>query len=208
MSGMFNRYPVQSAPGMGVSLSDLPVIGGVLGYLDNKVKQAVEYIVQKYAEYQKVSIDAPAAVADARRILEVLQSTDATADQLAKARAYLAATEQAERESKKRDSVDRVFAWVRSLTGTKTLGVAPAIPLWLAGTAAVAVITVSTALKSWNEAKTVRLALQSGFTPEQIAKLGVGRSPFGSGLFGATSAVTIGAVAIGAYFLLRAFRGK
>lgn len=196
-------------PGLGFSILDIPILGSAVSWADEKVKALVKSIIQKYAEFEQAALDAPKAVADAQRIVSVLQVTGGTPQQMQEAQAYLEAARKMQSDASRRGPVDSVVKWVSSLTQQQQKGmgaVVLAAPLWVAGTAAVAIAVIASMLKNRDNAKTIRSALQAGFTPEQIAKLGVGDSPFKMSLFGATSAVTIGVVAFGAFLVWKAMR--
>lgn len=201
MSSAYNRV------GMGLSISDIPILGAAIDWADAKVKQAVEYIITKYAEFERVTMNAPAQVADAERLLSVLRSTDATPQQLVNAERYVALARQAQAEANKRGAVDQVVAWARQVSQARGLGALPVlVPLWVAGTAAVAVYAISSAIKSYNEANIVRSALQAGLSPEQIAKLG-SRGSIGDALSSVTSGVGLIALGVGGLLLFNFVKG-
>lgn len=198
MSGMYNRVE-----GMGFTIPGLD-------WVESKTKSLVESIIQKYAEFERIALDTPAAVVDAQNILRVLRDTNAPESQVLEAQRYLQAIQRTQADVANRGPIDQVVGWVRSVTGKQNpsgLGAVPILlPIWIAGTAAVAVYVIGSTMKNWTDAKTIRTALAAGFTPEQIAKIGVGSSPFKLALFGGTSAVTLGVLAFGAYFVWRALK--
>lgn len=203
MSGMYNRVA-----GLGLSIMDIPG----MKQIDESIRAAVQSIIQKYAEFEQISLQAPKAVEEARKIYSGLREMNASPVQIAQAQEYLTAAQQTAAEVAKRGPIDQVMAWVQSVTGQQAntgLSAVPiAVPLWIAGTAVAALYLLTSTIKSWNNTRTVRSALQAGLSPEQIAKLGVGRSPFQIGLFGATSAVTVGVLAVAAFLGYRMLQGK
>ena len=203
MSGMYNRVD-----GMGLSIMDIPG----LKQLDEKVRSTVQSIIQKYAEFEQVALQAPKALDEARRIYAGLREMNAPPAQIAQAQEYLAAAERTAAEVAKRGPIDQVIEWVRSVSGkqpTAGMSALPVLlPVWIAGTAVVALYLITSTVKSWDQTRTVRAGLTAGLSPEQIAKLGIGRSPFQIGLFGATSAITIGVVAAALFFGYKLLKGK
>lgn len=203
MSGMYNRVE-----GMGLSIMDIPG----LKQLDEKVRSTVQSIIQKYAEFEQVALQTPKALDEARRIYAGLREMNAPPAQIAQAQEYLAAAERTAAEVAKRGPIDQVIEWVRSVSGKQSapgMSALPVLlPVWIAGTAVVALYLITSTLKSWDQTRTVRAGLTAGLSPEQIAKLGIGRSPFQIGLFGATSAVTIGVVAAALFFGYKLLKGK
>ncbi|MFA6118264.1 MAG: hypothetical protein WC729_30035 [Sphingomonas sp.] len=187
MSGMYAQR--QGLGDLGWSISDLPLISNALSFADSKVKDAVEYITKKYAEYVQVQQQAPAMLEDAEKFVAVLNQTG-TAEQQMQAARYLAAARAAKQGADNSGPVDQVMSWLNSAKQSLGLGVI-VVPLWIAGAVIIALGIVKMTVSSWSEGRTIRAALTAGLSPEQIAKLGVGRSPFGSALFGATSAVTL-----------------
>ena len=191
---------------MGFSVVDLPLIGRVVNWADDKIRDTVEAIVRRYAEFERAAMEAPAITQDAVHLAQALRETGGTPAQVYEADRYVAAARKLEAEAANRGPVDKVVEWARMAVRATGMGALPAAPLWLAGTAAVAIGIVASTIKQYNEAKLIRAGIAAGMTPDQLAKLAVRRSPFSAGLFGATSAVTLGVLAVGAFLLLGRMR--
>lgn len=203
MSGMYvNRVGLS-----GISIRDLPLIGKAVQWGDRKVQEAVETIVRRYAEFERAAIEAPAIAEDARFVLNTLRETGGTPQQMTQAVNYEAAAQKLVQDAANRGPVDQVVRWVEGIRRSGTgMGALPLIPVAIATAAGAAVLIINNTVKSYTESKTIRSLIQAGLTPDQIARIATRRSPFTAGLFGATSAVTVVALGIGALLLFNAFR--
>lgn len=180
--------------GMGAfSIADIPLIGRAVEWGDRKVQEAVQSVLRRYAEFERAALEAPAIAQDAARVQHVLRTTGTPA-QIVKADEYARIAGNLQGEVAKRGAVDQVVEWARAVLNRTGMGALPAVPLLVAGAASVAIVVVANTLRSYNDAKLVRTALQAGFTPEQIAQLGTGQSPFSTGVMNVTKLVTVLAV--------------
>lgn len=190
-----------------VSVTDIPIIGRAIEWGDDKVRAAVETIVRKYAEFEQAAVQAPKIQEDAARIRLVLERTGTPA-QVSKAYEYEQAANKLAQDAANRGPVDFVIDWVQKTKAATGMGALPVVPLVVIGAASVGVIVVASTIKSYNHAKMVRFLVEQGMSPEQIAQTAAGGSPFKSGMFGATSAITLAALGIGIAFLVKAFRSS
>jgi hypothetical protein len=202
MSGMYVRQGLS-----GISVTDIPFIGRAVAWGDATIQKAVENIIRRYAEFERAAMEAPAIAQDAGRVLQVIQETGGTPEQVSQAMAYEREAQRLAAEASNRGPVDQVVQWVEGLRRGTGMGALPAIPVYVIAAASVATIVVANTIKHYNQAKLVRNLIAAGMTPEQIAKIGTGRSPFSVGLFGATSALSLVLLAAGGYLLYRVARG-
>lgn len=202
MSGMYvNRV------GLGaISLRDLPLIGSAISWGDRKVQEAIETIVRKYAEFERAAKEAPAIVEDAKVLSQELRQTNLTPTQATQLVRYEEAARKLSADVANRGPVDQVVSWLEGIRRERTMGALPAVPLVIAGAATAAALIINSTIKSYTESKTIRTLISAGLSPDQVARIATRRSPFASGLFGATSAVTVVALGIGALLLFNAVR--
>lgn len=201
-----SAYYIKRAGLGAISVTDIPIIGRAVQWGNDRLQALVEGIVRRYAEFERAAREAPAIAEDARQIVSVMQQTG-TPTQVMQAMQYQQKADALVSEVANRGPVDTVMGWLASLKRSTGLGALPLVPVAVATAAGVAAVVIANAIKYRSEAQLIRDAIAAGLTPEQIAKIATRGSPFKSGLFGFTSAVTVIGVGLGAYLLLNAFRG-
>lgn len=206
MSGYWNARPTPRGLGA-FSITDIPIIGRAVDFANEKTRALIEGVLQKYAEFERAAMEAPAIKEDARRIYEVVSATG-TPDQVVQAARYEQAAARLADESSNRGPVDFVVEWALKVKNAMGLSALPVIPLAVVSAAGVAAVVISNTIKYRNEAKLIRDLIAVGLTPEQVARLGTRGSPFKAGLAGFSGAITLIALGVGALFLMKTARGR
>lgn len=202
-----SAYYIKRAGLGAISVTDIPIIGRAVQWGNDRLQAAVEGIVRRYAEFERAAREAPAIAEDARHIVSVMQRTG-TPNQVMQAMQYQRKADELVSEVANRGPVDTVMEWLASLKRATGMGALPLVPAAVAVAAGVAAVVIANAIKYRSEAQLIRDAIAAGLTPEQIAQIATRGSPFKSGLFGFTTAVTVIGVGLGAYLLINALRGS
>lgn len=191
--------------GLGIfSLADIPFLSRTIAWGDAKIKAAVENTLRKYAEFERAALEAPAIRDDAIRMRQAIRDGNGTPAQLAQADKYVAEAERLAAEAANRGPVDRVMEWAMSFRAQQGMGAGPVVPVAIASAALIAVVVVSSTLKSYNEAQVIRALIRAGMSPEQIARFGVRGSPFADGVSSITKLLGLAALIFGGVYLYRA----
>lgn len=184
------------------SLGDVPLIGGLLDWTQDKARQAVQSIVQNYATYVQAKQDMPAMQQRYTQAIAVA-NTPAQQQQVADWGAKL--QDMQDTIDSGGGFVDQVVAWYDQVTGQGGhLSQIPIIPIGILLFLGTAFITVTSVVNSMSTTHRMELAIKAGMTPEQIGKIpGLGGTGGATAFLSSLSTVGWVLLAGAAFLVLR-----